>query len=153
MEDSEDISSTTKSHIQEQFLSGKIQEMIMKRDGAIAVGITYKKILDIMKKVNLFYRIIPSHMYLTVTLQDAIYIDAVFTSIETDCVNQSACIQILVEIGQLATEYLDDRKLELQKLEKTTKENRKRNLKSIDEVAEKLNKMNAQIKSLIRKEV
>lgn len=46
----------TKLDMQIENLSGKTQAMILKQDAAIAVGLTYKRIIDIMKAVYEFNR-------------------------------------------------------------------------------------------------
>ncbi|KAK5642351.1 hypothetical protein RI129_008518 [Pyrocoelia pectoralis] len=89
-----------------QIVTGKVQDAILKKEAAIAVRATYKNILNILKK-------------------DSIYFDAVLGTLKYDSFVQSKCMVRTTELGQLATEYVDDRKQEFKELERVVKRDMK----------------------------
>ncbi|CAH0547270.1 unnamed protein product [Brassicogethes aeneus] len=118
---------------QAQIITGKVQDAILKREAALAIRQTYTQIIDIMKK-------------------DALYFDAILNTIQYDGLLQGKCMINATKLGQLATEYLDDRRQEFEKLEKTVKKdmlNRKRDLAAFTE--EELEFSN-HIKNLLRRD-
>lgn len=58
-----------------------------------------------------------------------------------------------VELGQMATEYLDDRKNEFYTLERIIKQSRNERIHSLRTVERSIHLQRANIKNLIRKEV
>lgn len=57
------------------------------------------------------------------------------------------------ELGQLATEYLDDRKQEFQELEKSVKQDMKHRLNDLSFCGEQLEQLGNNMKHLIRRDV
>lgn len=88
-------------------------------------------------------------MYLS---QDAIYFDAVLAGLQTDGFNQGKCMYRVTEMGQLATEYLDDRKLEYTIIERDIAKDIRIREQSLKEVEQALNFINNDVKFLVRRD-
>ncbi|KAJ8951279.1 hypothetical protein NQ318_008182 [Aromia moschata] len=83
-------------------ITGKVQDALLKKEAAMYIRNSYKEMIAIMKK-------------------DALYFDAILASIRNDGINQGKCMINATKLGQLGTEYLDDRKQEYELLEKIVK--------------------------------
>ncbi|KAK4876929.1 hypothetical protein RN001_009435 [Aquatica leii] len=118
---------------QAQIVTGKVQDAILKKEAAIAVRATYKNILNILKK-------------------DSIYFDAVLGTLKYDSFVQSKCMVRTTELGQLATEYLDDRKQEFKELEKVVKRDMKAREESLKVVRKEVADLSNNMGMLIRRD-
>ncbi|KAF5280526.1 hypothetical protein FQR65_LT00277 [Abscondita terminalis] len=118
---------------QAQIVTGKVQDAILKKEAAIAVRATYKNILNILKK-------------------DSIYFDAVLGTLKYDSYVQSKCMVRTTELGQLATEYLDDRKQEFNELEKVVKRDMKAREHSLRVVRKEVADLTNNMGLLIRRD-
>ncbi|GJQ68187.1 hypothetical protein Trydic_g16830 [Trypoxylus dichotomus] len=114
-------------------VTAKVQNAILKQDAAISVRYIYKKILCIMKK-------------------DAIYFDAALNALQIDAGLQGKCMHRTVELGQLATEYLDDRKKEFKILEKVVQEGMAERIDEVKKISRKVNKAYEYLKLFMRKD-
>lgn len=74
-------------------------------------------------------------------------------ALKLDLSNQSNCLYRATELGQLATEYLDDRKTELILLEEAVLNDRTMKQKSIEVVKEQVKAITKNVKELIRRDV
>lgn len=83
-------------------ITGKIQDMSLKREAALVVHHTYKTMLDIVSK-------------------DAIYMFKVIDALVDDIRDQGNCMYNTLIVGQLATEALSDKKMDFADLEATVK--------------------------------
>ncbi|GJQ68165.1 hypothetical protein Trydic_g16819 [Trypoxylus dichotomus] len=124
---------TLPSEIQAKIVTGKVQDAILKQDAAISVRHIYKKILSIMKK-------------------DAIYFDAVLNTLRLDSKLQGKCMYRTVQLGQLATEYLDDRKNEFMQLEKAVKRDMKGREQELETIRQYVGGLNKKLRMLIRRD-
>lgn len=66
---------------------------------------------------------------------------------------QSQFLYRVTEIGQLATEYTDDRKEELKELEKVVKRDMKSRICQIGVIEEQVQEIQFKLKTLIRRDV
>lgn len=97
-------------------ITGKVQDAILKKEAAIYIRNSYREMIAIMQK-------------------DALYFDAILVSIQNDGLSQGRCMINATKLGQLGTEYLDDRRQEFQVLEKLVKRDmvsRKKDLKVVE---------------------
>ncbi|KAI4470336.1 coiled-coil domain-containing protein [Holotrichia oblita] len=124
---------TLPSEIQAKIVTGQVQDAILKQDAAISVRHIYKKILCIMKK-------------------DAIYFDAVLNTLRMDSKLQGKCMFRTVQLGQLATEYLDDRKNEFMQLEKAVKKDMKGREQELETIRQCVGGLNKKLRMLIRRD-
>ncbi|XP_019867960.1 uncharacterized protein LOC109596812 [Aethina tumida] len=118
---------------QAQIITGKVQDAILKREAALAIRQTYTQIIDIMKK-------------------DALYFDAILNTIEHDGLLQGKCMINATKLGQLATEYLDDRRQEFIKLEKQVKKDMQNRKKDLSIYTEEEMEFSNNIKYLLRRD-
>ncbi|KAK9702346.1 hypothetical protein QE152_g30021 [Popillia japonica] len=126
---------TLPSEIQAKIVTGQVQDAdaILKQDAAISVRHIYTKILCIMKK-------------------DAIYFDAVLNTLRLDSKLQGKCMFRTVQLGQLATEYLDDRKNEFMQLEKAVKKDMKGREQELETIRQCVGGLNKKLRMLIRRD-
>ncbi|CAH2217746.1 jg22975, partial [Pararge aegeria aegeria] len=117
----------------EQAVANYVQRANIKKNAALAIKVMYKKILDILKK-------------------DSSYFTVVLEALKLDCRAQGKCLMGATEMGQLAMEYLDDRKFEFNKLEKEIKANMKERERTLKLVRREVAFLTDSFPSLIRKE-
>lgn len=86
-------------------------------------------------------------------LQDSSYFTVVLEALKLDCRAQGKCLMGATEMGQLAMEYLDDRKFEFNKLEKEIKANMKERERTLKLVRREVAYLTNSFPKLIRKEV
>lgn len=77
----------------------------------------------------------------------------VLEALKLDCRAQGKCLMGATEMGQLAMEYLDDRKFEFNKLEKEIKANMKERERTLKLVRREVSFLTNSFPNLIRKEV
>lgn len=118
---------------QAQIITGKVQDATLKKEAALSVKHTYHNILNILKK-------------------DSIYFDAVLATLKLDSFLQSKCMMRTTELGQLATEYLDDRKQEFKELERAVKRDMKARDSSLKVVRQEVNQLSTNMGLLIRRD-
>lgn len=75
------------------------------------------------------------------------------TALQTDAFEQGKCLIRTTELGQLAMEYLDDRRDEYTFLENTVKRDVKLRLQSLSVVQEQVQQMHGDMHLLIRRDV
>ncbi|KAM3968706.1 LOW QUALITY PROTEIN: uncharacterized protein ACR2FA_013018 [Aphomia sociella] len=117
----------------EQAVANYVQRANIKKNAALAIKVMYKKILDILKK-------------------DSSYFTVVLEALKLDCRAQGKCLMGATEMGQLAMEYLDDRKFEFSKLEKEIKANMKERERTLKLVRREVAYLTDSFPNLIRKE-
>ncbi|CAH4038837.1 unnamed protein product [Pieris brassicae] len=117
----------------EQAVANYVQRANIKKNAALAIKVMYKKILDILKK-------------------DSSYFTIVLEALKLDCRAQGKCLMGATEMGQLAMEYLDDRKFEFSKLEKEIKVNMKERQRTLKLVRREVAYLTDSFPNLIRKE-
>ncbi|XP_045784996.1 uncharacterized protein LOC123880742 isoform X1 [Maniola jurtina] len=117
----------------EQAVANYVQRANIKKNAALAIKVMYKKILDILKK-------------------DSSYFTVVLDALKLDCRAQGKCLMGATEMGQLAMEYLDDRKFEFNKLEKEIKLNMKERERTLKLVRREVAFLTDSFPNLIRKE-
>ncbi|KPJ06407.1 hypothetical protein RR48_14146 [Papilio machaon] len=117
----------------EQAVANYVQRANIKKNAALAIKVMYKKILDILKK-------------------DSSYFTVVLEALKVDCRAQGKCLMGATEMGQLAMEYLDDRKFEFNKLEKEIKANMKERERTLKLVRREVAYLTDSFPNLIRKE-
>ncbi|XP_052746644.1 uncharacterized protein LOC112047652 [Bicyclus anynana] len=117
----------------EQVVANYVQRANIKKNAALAIKVMYKKILDILKK-------------------DSSYFSVVLEALKLDCRAQGKCLMGATEMGQLAMEYLDDRKFEFSKLEKEIKANMKERERTLKLVRREVAFLTDSFPKLIRKE-
>ncbi|XP_044270461.1 hyaluronan-mediated motility receptor-like [Tribolium madens] len=116
-----------------QIITGKLQDAILRKEGASAIYHIYREIIDIMKK-------------------DALYFDAIIATVRNDGFSQSKCFLGATKLGQLATEYLDDRRQEYDTLEKIIIKDMTTRKTDIRVLQEHVEHATASIKMLLRKD-
>ncbi|KAF2879347.1 hypothetical protein ILUMI_26817 [Ignelater luminosus] len=116
-----------------QIISGKVKEAQIRQEAALEIYRTYKKILNVLRK-------------------DRIYFDTVLNQLQLDSHSQSQFLYRVTEIGQLATEYTDDRKQELIELEAVVKRDMKSRISQIQVMEEQVQAIRLTLKQLIRRE-
>ncbi|CAH2035351.1 unnamed protein product, partial [Iphiclides podalirius] len=84
--------------------------------------------------------------------QDSSYFTVVLEALKLDCRAQGKCLMGATEMGQLAMEYLDDRKFEFNKLEKEIKANMKERERTLKIVRREVAYLTESFPDLIRKE-
>ncbi|KAF9410255.1 hypothetical protein HW555_010604 [Spodoptera exigua] len=117
----------------EQAVANYVQRANIKKNAALAIKVMYKKILDILKK-------------------DSSYFTVVLEALKLDCRAQSKCLMGATEMGQLAMEYLDDRKYEYNKLEREIKANMKERERTLKLARREVTYLTDSFPNLIRKE-
>ncbi|XP_068620296.1 outer dynein arm-docking complex subunit 3 [Battus philenor] len=117
----------------EQAVANYVQSANIKKNAALAIKVMYKKILDILKK-------------------DSSYFTVVLDALKLDCRAQGKCLMGATEMGQLAMEYLDDRKFEFNQLEKEIKTNMKERERTLKLVRREVAYLIDSFPNLIRKE-
>ncbi|CAH1647559.1 unnamed protein product [Spodoptera littoralis] len=117
----------------EQAVANYVQRANIKKNAALAIKVMYKKILDILKK-------------------DSSYFTVVLEALKLDCRAQAKCLMGATEMGQLAMEYLDDRKYEYNKLEREIKANMKERERTLKLARREVAYLTDSFPSLIRKE-
>ncbi|XP_065161496.1 uncharacterized protein [Atheta coriaria] len=125
--------SKTPLEIQIGIVTGKVQDMILKKEAAITVKTTYKTLIDIMRK-------------------DAIYYDAVLETLKEDAMAQGSCLIQSTTLGQLAVEYVDDRRTEFETLQTCVKEDMKIRVKNLAEVKTQIEETIKNMRGLIRRD-
>ncbi|KAF7271893.1 uncharacterized protein LOC143203836 [Rhynchophorus ferrugineus] len=121
------------SERQAQIITGKVQNAILKTEAAIVIRHSYKQMIAIMKK-------------------DALYFDAILEAIRNDGISQGYCMINATKLGQLATEYLDDRRQEFHILEKIVKKDLASRRVDIDKVSQRVHFFGSNIKNLLRRD-
>ncbi|XP_018331904.1 uncharacterized protein LOC108741563 [Agrilus planipennis] len=116
-----------------EIVTGQVQDAVLKREAALSVRHTYKKILNILK-------------------QDALYFDAVLNAIKIDACNQSKCMLGATQLGQLATEYLDDRIEEFNNLEKLVKRDMKERENNLQELRNRVHSVSENMRFFLRRD-
>lgn len=86
-------------------------------------------------------------------LQDQVYYEAVLTALQQDGLAQGNCLIRTTELGQLAMEYLDDRREDYRLLEASVKRDMKIRLDSLSTVQEQVQQMHKEMHLLIRRDV
>lgn len=114
-------------------LTGKIQDAILRREAAVVVQHSYKAILDVMKK-------------------DSDYMFQVLEALRDDAKNQGMCMYNTTKLGQLATEYLDDRRQEFIELEVTIKQDLKIRKADLEQIRNQVESIDNSIRHLIRRD-
>ncbi|XP_037869848.1 uncharacterized protein LOC101737634 [Bombyx mori] len=117
----------------EQAVANYVQKANIKKNAALAIKVMYKKILNILKK-------------------DSSYFTVVLEALKLDCRAQGKCLMSATEMGQLAIEYLDDRKFEFSKLEKEIKANMKERERTLRLARREVAYLTDSFPDLIRKE-
>ncbi|KAL4717605.1 hypothetical protein ACJJTC_000754, partial [Scirpophaga incertulas] len=117
----------------EQSVVNYVQKANIKKNAALAIKVMYKKILDILKK-------------------DSSYFTVVLEALKLDCRAQGKCLMGATEMGQLAMEYLDDRKFEFNKLEKEIKTNMRERDRTLKLIRREVAYLTDSFPNLIRKE-
>lgn len=74
-------------------------------------------------------------------------------ALQGDALEQGKCLIRTTELGQLAMEYLDDRRDEYVLLESTVKHDMKQRLQSLSVVQEQVQQMHGDMHLLIRRDV
>lgn len=118
---------------QSAIVTGKVQDAILKKEAALAIRQTFIQIIDIMKK-------------------DALYFDAILLTMKGDAEAQGACMINATKLGQLATEYLDDRRNEYKTLEKAVKRDMLARKKDLLMMQRKITHFATNIKQLLRRD-
>ncbi|XP_030765981.1 myosin-1-like [Sitophilus oryzae] len=121
------------SEKQAQIITGKVQDAILKKEAAIVIRHSYKEMIAIMKK-------------------DALYFDAILEAIRNDGINQGNCMINATKLGQLATEYLDDRRQEFKVLEKIVKRDLASRRIDLENVSKRVLSFGSNIKNLLRRD-
>ncbi|KAJ3662859.1 hypothetical protein Zmor_007198 [Zophobas morio] len=116
-----------------QIITGKVQDAILRKEAAWSIQRIYTEIRDIMKK-------------------DALYFDAILATVTNDGYHQSKCFLGATKLGQLATEYLDDRRQEYDTLEKIILKDMGSRKTDIKVLHEQVNSTSDSIKLLLRKD-
>ncbi|KAI4470333.1 coiled-coil domain-containing protein [Holotrichia oblita] len=119
--------------IHAKIVTAQVRDAILKQDAAIKVGDIYRHILNTMK-------------------WDAIYFDAVLNALKSDTRYQGRCMYNAIELGQLATEYLDDRKKEYKRLEAVVKVDLVHRVEDLQGLTCEVNEHNEKIKRYTRKD-
>lgn len=104
-----------------------------------------------MKKV--YMDLIHICQFYLLDFQDAIYFDAVLNTLRLDSKLQGQCMFRTVQLGQLATEYLDDRKTEFIQLEKAVKKDMKEREAELETIRHTVGGLNKKLRMLIRRDV
>ncbi|XP_050310862.1 uncharacterized protein LOC126746569 [Anthonomus grandis grandis] len=118
---------------QAHIITGKVQDAILKKEAAIVIRQSYKEMIAIMKK-------------------DALYFDAILDAIRADGVSQGKCMINATKLGQLATEYLDDRRQEFKLLEKIIKHDLAQRRHDLDKVKQRVQTFSSNLKDLLRRD-
>ncbi|KAJ8962954.1 hypothetical protein NQ314_005671 [Rhamnusium bicolor] len=118
---------------QAHFITGKVQDALLKKEAAIYIRNSYKEMIAIMKK-------------------DALYFDAILVTIRSDGVSQGKCMINATTLGQLGTEYLDDRRQEFQVLEKMVKRDMVTRKKDLALARQNVQMFSLNIKNLLRRD-
>ncbi|XP_023012491.1 uncharacterized protein [Leptinotarsa decemlineata] len=121
------------SERQAHLITGKVQDAILKKEAAIYIRNSYKEMIAIMKR-------------------DALYFDAILVSIRNDGLSQGKCMIKATRMGQLGTEYLDDRRQEYQFLETIVKKDMVRRKKDLTVVSENVKSFSQNLKNLLRRD-
>lgn len=137
---------------QAEIITGKVQDAILKKEAAVVVHQTYKDILRIMKKVK-SKLLLFTCCFRCPTFQDQIYYHAVITALQNDGLEQGKCLIRTTELGQLAMEYLDDRRDEYNLLEINVKHDMKIRLESLGIAQERAQQIHKEMRLLIRRDV
>lgn len=85
--------------------------------------------------------------------QDALYYDVILVDLRKDAKRQGKCMLQSTQLGQLAMEYLDDRRDEYKLLEMMVKVDMNQRLTDLDVVSKQLNFIQDNMKTLIRRDV
>ncbi|CAH1169966.1 unnamed protein product [Phaedon cochleariae] len=118
---------------QAHLITGKVQDAILKKEAAIYIRNAYKEMIAIMKK-------------------DALYFDAILISIKNDGLSQGKCMINATKMGQLGTEYLDDRRQEFQFLDKIVKRDMISRKKDLAQVQQNVENFSDNLKNLLRRD-
>jgi len=114
-------------------ITGKVQDAMLKKEAALVIRQSYKEMIAIMKK-------------------DALYFDAILEAIRNDGLNQGKCMINATKLGQLATEYLDDRRQEFAVLEKIIKRDLTARRIDLDNVRQRVDCFGTNINNLLRRD-
>lgn len=118
---------------QAHIITGKVQDAILKKQAAIYIRNSYKEMIAIMKK-------------------DALYFDAILVSIQNDGLSQGKCMINATKLGQLGTEYLDDRRQEFHLLEKVVKRDMISRKKDLTQVQHNVEHFAQNLRHLLRRD-
>ncbi|XP_022905727.1 interaptin-like [Onthophagus taurus] len=88
-----ELKKKNKIELKSQEMSALVQDVILRKDAAIRVGVIYRKIIHFMRK-------------------DRIYFDSVLNTLRVDFYIQNDCMVQAINLGQMATEQRDDLTLE-----------------------------------------
>lgn len=81
------------------------------------------------------------------------YYDAILEDLKKNGKSQAQCMIYATQLGQLAMEYLDDRKNEFKDLEKIVRIDMKKRVEDLKVVSQKLEDIQGNMRLLIRKDV
>lgn len=85
--------------------------------------------------------------------KDALYYDAILEDLKNDALTQGRCMIRATQLGQLAIEYLDDRKMEFIELQEVVKRDMKHRVEDLALVSKEMELMQNNMRFLIRKDV
>ncbi|KAJ8924673.1 hypothetical protein NQ315_000824 [Exocentrus adspersus] len=114
-------------------ITGKVQDAILKKEAAIYIRNSYKEMIAIMKK-------------------DTLYFDAILVSIRNDGISQGKCMINATTLGQLGTEYLDDRRQEFQLLETLVKRDMVSRKKDLEQARNNVSNYALNMKHVLRRD-
>lgn len=141
------------SEKQATLVTGKVQDAILKKEAAIYIRNAYREMIAIMKKVNYCTNLFIKRLTRYNFFQDAIYFDAILVSVREDQISQGKCLLNATKMGQLGTEYLDDRRQEYQALEVVVKEDIVNRKKDLADVQKNVQNLANSLKLLLRRDV
>ncbi|KAK9702343.1 hypothetical protein QE152_g30022 [Popillia japonica] len=116
-----------------KILTSRVHDANLKKEATIVIHESYKKILNVCKK-------------------DAIYFDVILNSLRDDRIQQGKCLRNAIILGQLATEYLCDRKDEFQVLEKMIQRDMLKRETELEEVMREVKRTSKTLKCSVRRE-
>ncbi|KAJ8973130.1 hypothetical protein NQ317_001561 [Molorchus minor] len=114
-------------------ITGKVQDALLKKEAAMYIKNSYKEMIAIMNK-------------------DALYFDAILASIRNDGINQGKCMINATRLGQLGTEYLDDRRQEYECLERIVKKDMASRREDLKFARKNVENFASNIRYLLRKD-
>ncbi|KAI4470334.1 coiled-coil domain-containing protein [Holotrichia oblita] len=115
-----------------KILTSHVHDANLKKEATIVIHESYKKIINVCKK-------------------DAIYFDVMLDSLRDDRVQQGKCLRNAIILGQLATEYLCDRKEEFQVLETIIQKDMQTRQIELDELIGEVQKSSRILKRSVRR--
>ncbi|KRT80394.1 hypothetical protein AMK59_8783, partial [Oryctes borbonicus] len=115
-------------------LTARVHDANLKKEATIVINESYKKIINVCRK-------------------DAIYFDVILESLREDRTKQGKCMLNTIILGQLATEYLSDRKKEFQVLEKMVKQDMEAREKVLADLVGEVKRYSRKLKFLVRRDL